>query len=47
MWHLNLASRKLKVHLEPTTENIHGIKDDHANTKIGYSHGTIVQKGKT
>ena len=24
------------------TESIHGIKDDHANSKIGYSHGTTV-----
>ena len=45
--HFNLASYRSKVQLSPPTENIHGIKDDHSNSKIVYSHGTIVQTGKT
>ena len=38
---------RTKVQLAPPTENSHGIKDNHANSKIGYSHGTIVRTGKT
>ena len=47
MGHFNLASHRSKVQLAPSTENIHEIKDDNANSKIGYSHGTIVQTGET
>ena len=47
MGHFNLASHRSKVELAIRTENIHGIKDDRANSKIGYYHGTIVRTGKT
>ena len=40
MAHFNLVSQ-----LAPPTENIHIIKDDRANSEIGYSHGTIAQTG--
>ena len=47
MGHFNLVSHRSKVQLAPSTENIHAIKDDHANSKSGYSNGTILQIGKT
>ena len=43
MVHFNLASHKPRVQLAPPAENIHGIKDDHANSKSEYFDGTIVQ----
>ena len=41
------GKNRSKVQLTPSTENIHEIKDDNANSKIGYSHGTIVQTEET
>ena len=46
MGHFKLTSHRSKVEIGPPTENIHRIKDDHANSKIGYSHGTIARKEK-
>ena len=43
MVHFNLALHRFKVQVSPPTENIHWIKDDCANSKIGYSNGTIVR----
>ena len=35
MGHFNLASHGSKVQLAPPIENIHRLKDDHADSKIG------------
>ena len=41
MGNFNLASNRSKVESGPPIKNIHGIKDDHAKSEIGYSHGNI------
>ena len=41
--YFNLASHRSIVQLSPPTGNIHWIKDDCANSKIEYSHGTILR----
>ena len=46
MGHFNSVSNRSKVQTDPPIKNIHGIKDDHAKSKIGYSHGNIVRKRK-